>query len=106
MESSSVLTLDKSIKLIVEVVSTNWRIDYAKKLADYEDLGIPEYWIIDCAALGGRRFYWQPQITHCHHLHSDRRRIRITALSGQGTDHFGHFSSIGTDGSTNPASRG
>ncbi len=67
-ESSSVLTLGKSIKLIVEVVSTNWRIDYAKKLADYEDLGIPEYWIIDYAALGGRRFIGnpkQPTVTIC-----------------------------------------
>ena len=30
-ESGSILTLGKSIKLIVEVVSTNWRDDYLKK---------------------------------------------------------------------------
>jgi Uma2 family endonuclease len=53
-ESGSILTLGKSIKLIVEVVSTNWKVDYTLKLADYETLGIQEYWIADYAALGGR----------------------------------------------------
>jgi Uma2 family endonuclease len=67
-ESSSILTLGKSIKLIVEVVSTNWRDDYFKKLADYEALGIQEYWIADYAGLGGRRFIGnpkQPTLTLC-----------------------------------------
>jgi Uma2 family endonuclease len=53
-ERESILTLGKSIKLIVEVVSTNWQDDYALKLADYEALGIQEYWVADYAALGGR----------------------------------------------------
>ena len=60
-ESGSILTLGKSIKLIVEVVSTNWRGDYLKKLADYEALGIQEFWIVDYAALGGRRFIGHPK---------------------------------------------
>ena len=60
-ESGSILTLGKSIKLIVEVVSTNWRDDYLKKMADYEALGIQEFWIIDYAALGGRRFIGNPK---------------------------------------------
>jgi Uma2 family endonuclease len=60
-ESGSILTLGKSIKLIVEVVSTNWRDEYLKKLADYEALGIQEFWIIDYAALGGRRFIGNPK---------------------------------------------
>jgi Uma2 family endonuclease len=60
-ESGSILTLGKSIKLIVEVVSTNWRDDYLTKLRDYEILGIPEYWLIDYAALGGRRFIGNPK---------------------------------------------
>jgi Uma2 family endonuclease len=42
-ESGSILTLGKSIKLIVEVVSTNWRDDYFTKLSEYEALGISEY---------------------------------------------------------------
>ncbi len=60
-ESGSILTLGKSIKLIVEVVSTNWRTDYATKLSAYEILGIPEYWIIDYAALGARRDIGNPK---------------------------------------------
>ncbi|MCY7286514.1 MAG: Uma2 family endonuclease [Cyanobacteria bacterium CAN_BIN43] len=53
-ERESIITLGKSIKLIVEVVSTNWQDDYALKLTDYEALGIQEYWVADYAALGGR----------------------------------------------------
>jgi len=60
-ESSSILTMGKSIKLIVEVVSTNWRDDYALKMVDYEALGIQEYWIVDYAALGGRQFIGNPK---------------------------------------------
>ena len=50
-----------SIPLVVEVVSTNWRDDYLKKAADYEAVGIPEYWIVDYAANGGRRFIGNPK---------------------------------------------
>ena len=53
-ERESIITLGKSIKLIVEVVSTNWQDDYALKLTDYEALGIQGYWVADYAALGGR----------------------------------------------------
>lgn len=42
-ERESVITLSQSVKLIVAVVSTNWRDDYLIKLADYEALGIQEY---------------------------------------------------------------
>jgi len=31
------------------------------KVAEYERLGIPEYWIVDYAALGGRRFIGNPK---------------------------------------------
>jgi Uma2 family endonuclease len=60
-ESGSILMLGKSIKLIVEVVSTNWQDDYSHKLADYEALGIQEYWVVDYAALGGRQFIGNPK---------------------------------------------
>ena len=36
----------------IEVVSNNWKDDYLTKLAEYEDLGILEYIIIDYAAFG------------------------------------------------------
>lgn len=60
-ESSSVITQGRSVKLVIEVVSSNWRDDYYFKLADYEALGIPEYWIVDYAALGGRKFIGSPK---------------------------------------------
>jgi Uma2 family endonuclease len=40
----------------VEVVSTNWENDYARKLEDYETMGIQEYWIADYLGLGGKRY--------------------------------------------------
>ena len=64
----SVITLASSIKLLVEVVSTNWPDDYARKFEDYETMGIPEYWIVDYLGLGGRRYIGnpkQPTITIC-----------------------------------------
>ncbi|MBO3459297.1 Uma2 family endonuclease [Aetokthonos hydrillicola Thurmond2011] len=60
-KKESTLTQAASIVLAVEVVSTNWRDDYAHKLIDYEALGIMEYWIVDYLALGGRRFIGNPK---------------------------------------------
>jgi Uma2 family endonuclease len=57
-----------SVKLAIEVVSTNWQDDYAIKMADYEAVGIPEYWIVDYAGLGGVRHIGspkQPTLTIC-----------------------------------------
>ena len=68
-ESCSIVTLGTSIKVIVEVVSTNWRDDYFTKLGEYEALAIQEYWIAAYAALGGRRFIGnpkQPTFTVCN----------------------------------------
>ncbi|MEH2242760.1 Uma2 family endonuclease [Nostoc sp.] len=60
-KKESTVNLAESIPLVVEVVSSNWRDDYLKKAADYEAVGIPEYWIVDYAALGGRRFIGNPK---------------------------------------------
>ncbi|MGI2906822.1 Uma2 family endonuclease [Tolypothrix sp. VBCCA 56010] len=60
-EKSSTVTKGTSIPLVIEVVSTNWRDDYYLKLADYEEMGIPEYWIVDYAALGARKFIGNPK---------------------------------------------
>lgn len=60
-KKASTVSLAASIPLVVEVVSSNWRDDYLKKAADYEAVGIPEYWIVDYAALGGRRFIGNPK---------------------------------------------
>jgi Uma2 family endonuclease len=50
-----------TVKLVVEVVSTNWQDDYARKLEEYAYLHIPEYWIVDFRALGGLRFIGSPK---------------------------------------------
>jgi len=60
-KKESTVSQGASIPLVVEVVSTNWRDDYLKKAADYEAVGIVEYWIVDYAALGGRRFIGNPK---------------------------------------------
>ncbi|MEG4515455.1 MULTISPECIES: Uma2 family endonuclease [unclassified Microcoleus] len=60
-ERESIITMGTSVRLAVEVVSTNWQDDYLVKVADYERLGIPEYWVVDYAALGGRRFIGNPK---------------------------------------------
>ncbi len=60
-KKASTLTQAESIPLVIEFVSTNWRDDYLKKVADYEAIGIPEYWIVDYAAFGGRRFIGNPK---------------------------------------------
>lgn len=60
-KKESTVSQAESIPLVVEVVSSNWRDDYLKKAADYEAVGIPKYWIVDYAALGGRRFIGNPK---------------------------------------------
>ncbi|WP_009632277.1 Uma2 family endonuclease [Synechocystis sp. PCC 7509] len=60
-ERESIITSGNSVKLIIEVVSTNWRTDYGYKLTDYETLGIPEYWIVDYLGLGGKRYIGDPK---------------------------------------------
>jgi Uma2 family endonuclease len=60
-KKESTVSQAESVPLVIEVVSTNWRDDYLKKVADYEAMGIPEYWVVDYAALGGRRFISNPK---------------------------------------------
>lgn len=56
-----VITLGTSVMLVVEVVSTNWQNDYARKVDEYEALEIPEFWIVDYLGLGGKRFIGLPK---------------------------------------------
>lgn len=64
----SIITRGESVRLAVEIVSTNWQDDYALKLNEHEAMGIPEYWIADYLGLGGRRYIGstkQPTFSVC-----------------------------------------
>lgn len=60
-EKAATIQNGVSIPLVVEVVSTNWENDYARKLEDYETMGIAEYWIADYLGLGGKRWIGSPK---------------------------------------------
>ncbi|HLP91140.1 MAG TPA: Uma2 family endonuclease [Nostocaceae cyanobacterium] len=60
-KKQSTITQAVSVPLVVEVVSSNWKTDYYTKTNEYESMGIPEYWIVDYAAFGGRRFIGNPK---------------------------------------------
>ena len=60
--------MGSSVSLIVEVCRdtalpcpSSGRDDYLLKAADYSEMGIPEYWIVDYLGLGGRRFIGNPK---------------------------------------------
>jgi Uma2 family endonuclease len=80
----AIITLVTSVKLVVEVVSSNWQNDYARKVDEYAILGIPEYWIVDYAALGGLEFIGRPKqatLTICtlgENGYYDKQRLRGT----------------------------
>ncbi|NEQ38772.1 MAG: Uma2 family endonuclease [Okeania sp. SIO3I5] len=60
-EKESTLINGQSIKLVIEILSSNWSDDYALKLDAYETMGIEEYWIVDYLGLGGRKFIGYPK---------------------------------------------
>jgi Uma2 family endonuclease len=65
-KEESIVCKPESIVLVIEVVSTNWRDDYLKKLADYDEMGIREYWIVDYCAFANKSLIGedkQPTIT-------------------------------------------
>ncbi len=60
-EKEPIICRGDTIKLVAEVVSTNWQDDYARKVEEYSLLRISEYWIIDFRALGGLQFIGNPK---------------------------------------------
>ena len=82
-EQEQVITLGRSVKLVVEVVSSNWETDYARKVEEYALFGIPEYWIADYRGLGGVAFIGrpkQPTFTVCR-LNGDDYDRKLYRLS-------------------------
>ncbi len=76
-EKQPILTGGRAIRLVAEVVSTNWQDDYARKVEDYALLGIPEYWMVDFRGLGGIAFIGkpkQPTLTVCQLVNGEYRQ--------------------------------
>jgi len=81
-EKQPILTSSQAIKLVVEVVSSNWQDDYARKVEEYSSLGIAEYWIVDFRGLGGISFIGkpkQPTLTICQ-LEGDEYQQKLYRL--------------------------
>lgn len=80
-KKESIISQGASVRLVVEVVSTNWQDDYALKFDDYELLGIQEYWIADYLGLGGRKFIGnpkQPTISVCYFQNGEYQITQFT----------------------------
>ncbi|MHC5766098.1 MAG: Uma2 family endonuclease [Nostoc sp.] len=72
-----VITSGNSIKLIAEIVRTNWQNDYARKAEDYALLGVLEYWIVDYLGIGGREYIdkpKQPTVTICNLIEDEYQK--------------------------------
>lgn len=76
-----IITSGAAIRLVVEVVSTHWQDDYARKVEEYALLGVPEYWIVDCVGLRGDRVYWQAQAADDYNLSIKWRGVRSHPIS-------------------------
>ncbi len=79
----STIAQGASIKLVIEVVSTNWQDDYLLKLGEYEKLGIAEYWIVDYLGLGGRRYIGDPKQPTISIYDWVNGEYRVTLFRGQ-----------------------
>ena len=73
------------LQLAVEVVSTNWEDDYIDKVAEYQRLGIPEYWIVDYLAIGSRNYLGNPKVPTIFVYLLDENGV-YQATPYQGTD--------------------
>ena len=82
-KNRSTVTQGSSIKLAIQVVSTNWQDDYLMKLGEYEKLGIGEYWIIDYLGLGGRRYIGNPKQPTISVYHLVEGEYMVNLFTGQ-----------------------
>lgn len=76
-EKQPILSSGRAVRLVAEVVSSNWQDDYARKVEEYALLGIPEYWIVDFRGLGGIAFIGkpkQPTFTVCQLVNGEYRQ--------------------------------
>nr|WP_099240148.1 Uma2 family endonuclease [Synechococcus sp. BDU 130192] len=81
----STITQGETVRLAIEVVSTNWQDDYLMKLGEYEKLGIAEYWIVDYLGLGGRRYIGSPKQPTVSIYHLVEGEYTFALFQGQDT---------------------
>jgi Uma2 family endonuclease len=79
----STIMQGSSVKVAIEVVSTNWQDDYLMKLGEYEKLGIEEYWIVDYLGLGGRRYIGSPKQPTISIYHLVEEEYNLELFQGQ-----------------------
>jgi Uma2 family endonuclease len=79
----STITQGTTVKLAIEVVSTNWQDHYLMKLGEYEKLGIKEYWVIDYLGLGGRRYIGTPKQPTISVYHLVEKEYTLNLFQGQ-----------------------
>ncbi|MBP0016628.1 MAG: Uma2 family endonuclease [Cyanobacteria bacterium SBLK] len=69
--------------LAVEVVSTNWDDDYVDKLAEYEQLGIQEYWIVDYLAVASRSYLGNPKVPTIFVYQLEQGKYKTQKFTGE-----------------------
>ncbi len=75
--------LREKIQLAVEVVSNNWEDDYIDKFEEYQNIGIPEYWVVDYLANGSRNFLGNPKVqTVFINLLDENGKYQTTKFTG------------------------
>jgi Uma2 family endonuclease len=84
-EKASSISLGASAKLVIEIVSSNWRDDYLRKFDDYEALGIEEYWIIDYLARGSARYIGTPKEPTISIYHLVDGEYQVSLFKGEET---------------------
>jgi Uma2 family endonuclease len=71
------------LQVAVEVVSTNWEDDYIDKLAEYQRLGIAEFWIVDYLAMGSRDLLGNPKVPTVFVGVLEQNRYALTPYRGE-----------------------
>jgi Uma2 family endonuclease len=71
------------VQFVIEIVSTDWEVDYIDKFLEYQSLKISEYWIIDYMAIASREFLGNPKVpTVFVNLLDENGKYQTTRFTG------------------------